>query len=253
MLMTLRFAESRPRISPPPPGSRSGDEKFRSLIPDRPGERPVPLARGQEIVIASVGRHCARRLPGHHLPRPARPGSPYARRMREPWAEFFGKGHGHPWRGGGPMHITHPTRPDGDPPASSAAAPPIAQRPGPGRPANRLGRSTSVTVPLTSAFHEARNLASLWRLPVVFCCHNNHYAEHTRLEDGSARGPGGRSRCLYKMPGVRVDGNDLVAIRRGAYRRGTGPAGTADSLEASDLPVLAGHQMSGPERIHETW
>ena len=36
------------------------------------------------------------------------------------------------------------------------------------------------------SFHEALNLASLWKLPVIFLCQNNRYAEHTAFSDGTA-------------------------------------------------------------------
>ncbi len=60
--------------------------------------------------------------------------------------------------------------------------------------------------------HEAMNLASVWRLPVVFVCENNVYAgaqryeEHTRAANIADRAAG------YAMPGVVVDGNDAVAV-----------------------------------------
>lgn len=62
------------------------------------------------------------------------------------------------------------------------------------------------------SFHEALNLASLWRLPVIFVCENNLYAgaqryeEHTRVKDIADRA------IAYAMPGVIVDGNDVLAI-----------------------------------------
>jgi len=68
------------------------------------------------------------------------------------------------------------------------------------------------------SFHEALNLASLWRLPVVFVCENNMYAgaqryeEHTRAKDIADRA------MAYAMPGEVVNGNDVTAIY-GATRR----------------------------------
>jgi pyruvate dehydrogenase E1 component alpha subunit len=79
------------------------------------------------------------------------------------------------------------------------------------------------------AFHEALNLAALWKLPVVFVCQNNGYAEHTRLEFGTAgRSITGRA-VAYGIPGVQVDGNDPVTMWRAARnavaraREGRGP------------------------------
>jgi TPP-dependent pyruvate/acetoin dehydrogenase alpha subunit len=79
------------------------------------------------------------------------------------------------------------------------------------------------------AFHESLNMAALWKLPVIFICQNNLYAEHTspafsrvidRISDRAAG---------YGMPGVTVNGNDpdamygaaKVAIDRA--RAGEGP------------------------------
>lgn len=62
------------------------------------------------------------------------------------------------------------------------------------------------------AVHEAMNLASVWKLPVIFFCENNHWAvttsiaEHSSVEHIADRGP------AYGMPGVVVDGQDPVAV-----------------------------------------
>jgi 2-oxoisovalerate dehydrogenase E1 component len=61
------------------------------------------------------------------------------------------------------------------------------------------------------AFHEAANLAALWRLPIVFCCENNGYAEFSPIADQhpvpmSARAAG------YGLDYVAVDGNDVEAV-----------------------------------------
>ena len=79
------------------------------------------------------------------------------------------------------------------------------------------------------AFHEALNMASVWRLPVVFLCANNEYAEstprrtHQAIEDIAARAGG------YAIPGVVVDGMDVLAVHEvvaeavARARRGEGP------------------------------
>jgi len=64
----------------------------------------------------------------------------------------------------------------------------------------------------TGSFHEAANMAALWALPMVLLCQNNQYAEMTptehtmKIEHVSDRANG------YGMPGVRVDGNDPLAV-----------------------------------------
>jgi TPP-dependent pyruvate/acetoin dehydrogenase alpha subunit len=62
-------------------------------------------------------------------------------------------------------------------------------------------------------FHESLNLASILNLPVIFLCENNHYAQFTScaysisVPNVADRAPG------YNMPGVVVDGNDVLAVR----------------------------------------
>ena len=78
-------------------------------------------------------------------------------------------------------------------------------------------------------FHEALNLAAVWKLPVLFVIENNHWGlstpahEQYACRDLADRGAG------YGMPGVVVDGNDLLAVHRAVReaaaraRRGDGP------------------------------
>jgi TPP-dependent pyruvate/acetoin dehydrogenase alpha subunit len=78
-------------------------------------------------------------------------------------------------------------------------------------------------------FHESLNMASIWKLPVVFVCENNLYGEYsawhktTPVEDMSSRA------ASYAMPGVTVDGQDLEIVAQAAQeavsraRAGEGP------------------------------
>jgi pyruvate dehydrogenase E1 component alpha subunit len=64
------------------------------------------------------------------------------------------------------------------------------------------------------AFHEALNLASVWKLPVVFVCENNRYMEYTPIDTvTSVPNPAADRAPANGMPGVLVDGNDVVAVR----------------------------------------
>jgi TPP-dependent pyruvate/acetoin dehydrogenase alpha subunit len=81
------------------------------------------------------------------------------------------------------------------------------------------------------SFHEALNLASLWRLPVIFVCENNLYAgaqrleEHTRVKNIADRAAG------YAMPGRVVDGNDALAVYASAVEaRARAVAGEGPTL-----------------------
>lgn len=64
------------------------------------------------------------------------------------------------------------------------------------------------------AFHEALNLAAVWRLPVLFVCENNGYMEYTAIGSvTSVPNPAADRAAGNGMPGVLVDGNDVVAMR----------------------------------------
>jgi 2-oxoisovalerate dehydrogenase E1 component len=64
------------------------------------------------------------------------------------------------------------------------------------------------------AFHEGLNLAGIWKLPVLFVCENNQYATEVPF-DYAAGNPNVAARgANYGMPGVAVDGNDVIAVER---------------------------------------
>jgi TPP-dependent pyruvate/acetoin dehydrogenase alpha subunit len=64
----------------------------------------------------------------------------------------------------------------------------------------------------TGSFHEGLNLAAVWKLPVIFVCQNNLYAELTPVED-TMNITEVRERALaYNIPGIRIDGNDPEAV-----------------------------------------
>lgn len=79
-------------------------------------------------------------------------------------------------------------------------------------------------------FHEALNMAAIWKLPLVFICENNMYGisncqrEHMRVTDVSDRA------AAYGVPGITVDGNDVIAVYEAAAeaveraRKGDGPS-----------------------------
>ena len=78
-------------------------------------------------------------------------------------------------------------------------------------------------------FHESLNLASLWRLPAIYVCQNNAYAEFTpTAESTSVRDIAVRG-AAYAIPGVIVDGNDVLAVYEAMLtavqraKRGDGP------------------------------
>jgi acetoin:2,6-dichlorophenolindophenol oxidoreductase subunit alpha len=78
-------------------------------------------------------------------------------------------------------------------------------------------------------FHEAANMAALYKLPVVFVCENNGFGEFTRQERHQAVHDIADRAAGYGMPGVIVDGMDAIAVHEAAgeaiarARRGLGP------------------------------
>jgi pyruvate dehydrogenase E1 component alpha subunit len=81
----------------------------------------------------------------------------------------------------------------------------------------------------TGSFHEAANMAALWDLPIVLVCQNNMYAEMTPTRDTMKLEHVAERAAGYGMPGVRVDGNDPLAVAEalaeaiGKARNGDGP------------------------------
>ena len=79
-------------------------------------------------------------------------------------------------------------------------------------------------------FHESMNLASIWKLPLIFVCENNFYAVNTPSSYAIAIDEIYKRAEAYSMPGMAVDGNDVVAVYEAAQelvtraRQGKGPA-----------------------------
>jgi TPP-dependent pyruvate/acetoin dehydrogenase alpha subunit len=78
-------------------------------------------------------------------------------------------------------------------------------------------------------FHETLNLAVLWKLPILFVCENNGYAEFTSREEHSKVQQTSAFATPYGMPAITIDGNDLLTVHAAAgnaiagLRRGSGP------------------------------
>ena len=66
------------------------------------------------------------------------------------------------------------------------------------------------------AFHESLNLAGLWKLPIVYVIVNNRLGMGTPVEHASAEPDLYKRGCAYRIPGVRVDGDDPIAVRDAA-------------------------------------
>ena len=61
-------------------------------------------------------------------------------------------------------------------------------------------------------FHEALNIASVWALPIVFVCENNQYAANNAVHVQHRAPDLAAHACAYAIPGVSVDGNDVLAV-----------------------------------------
>jgi TPP-dependent pyruvate/acetoin dehydrogenase alpha subunit len=81
----------------------------------------------------------------------------------------------------------------------------------------------------TGAFHEGANLATAWKVPVVFVCENNLYGISVSIKEACALDRLADRSAGYGMPGVCVDGNDVLAVREAVNdavkraRKGEGP------------------------------
>lgn len=153
--------------------------------------------------------------------------------MRGLWAELLGKEDGLCKGKGGPMHITDPASGlmvtsgivGGGIPIANGLA--LAQQLEGGDRLTVVNFGDGATN--IGAFHEAMNLAALWKLPIVFVCQNNLYAEHTSFAGGTAGADVSARAGGYGMPSARIDGNDPLAVHAAAgeaierARSGAGP------------------------------
>jgi len=195
---------------------RLNDERFISMMKAGKMVMPYYSARGQEAIPAAIsvqleltdylvtiyrGIHdmIAKGVPPKLI-----------------WAELAGRSTGACKGKGGPMHITHPKSGCMVTTGIVGAGIPI----GCGLAlAAQLRGETRVTVTNfgdgaanIGAFHESLNLASVWKLPVVFVCQNNRYAEHTAFSKGTSIERVADRAKSYDIPGVTVDGNDPLAV-----------------------------------------
>ena len=168
------------------------------------------------------------------------------------FAELMGKDQGTNRGRGGSMHIADPTVGIFGANGIVAAGLPIAAG---AATAAQLRGDGSVTVAFfgdgavaQGAFHEALNLAAVWKLPVVFFCENNGYAEFSPASTQHAASLEQRA-AGYGIPYVAVDGNDVAAVATvmedvvGAAREGRGPS----VVEAATYR-WHGHYEGDPER-----
>ena len=209
------------------------DDKFRTMITAGQLQIIYYSPRGQEILSAALtaamntSDYIVTTYRGIHdqLAKGIPP--------RELFAEFAGKKTGTCKGKGGPMHITHPATGVMVTTGIVGSGMPIANGLGLASQLEGDGKVTAVcfgdAATNIGAFHEALNMAQIWKLPVIFVCQNNLYGEHTpqAMSTGCKelidRAPG------YGIRAVQVNGNDAFAMYAAAReaveyaRAGKGP------------------------------
>jgi len=97
------------------------------------------------------------------------------------------------------------------------------------------------------AFHEALNMASVWKLPVVFLCENNRYGMGTAFERVAAVTDVVEHACSYDMAAELVNGMDVLEVYRATERavRRARSGGHPTLLEVRTYRFM-GHSMSDP-------
>jgi 2-oxoisovalerate dehydrogenase E1 component len=148
-------------------------------------------------------------------------------------AELFGREDGCSKGRGGSMHLFSPEI--GLMGTSGIVGPCILQACGGGYSA-KLKRNGAVAVAFfgdgavnNGAFHEGLNMASIWKLPVLFICENNQFATEVPFAYASGNPSVGSRGAAYGIPGYELDGNDVLEVYNAAgqaverARRGEGP------------------------------
>jgi TPP-dependent pyruvate/acetoin dehydrogenase alpha subunit len=98
------------------------------------------------------------------------------------------------------------------------------------------------------ALHENANLASIWKLPVIYFCENNQYAMSMSVKRGTAVQDLAQRAVAYNIPGVSVDGMDVLgvygAVEKAAERA---RAGEGPSYIVSTTYRFEGHNIGDPQ------
>ncbi len=189
---------------------------------------------GQEAVAVGVCAHLTHndvvfsthRGHGHALAKGVSP--------REVMAELFGRATGCSRGRGGSMHLFSPEV--GLMGTTGIVGPNILQATGAGY-SKKLLKTDHVAVAFfgdgamnNGAFHEGLNMAAIWDLPVIYVCENNMYATEVPFTYATRNVDVAERAQTYGMPGIQVDGNDVLAVHEAAAaavaraRAGAGPS-----------------------------
>src|SRR4051812_8975688 len=175
---------------------------------------------GEEAIAVGVCAHLRRedvvfsthRGHGHALAKGLHP--------RELIAELYGRATGCSRGRGGSMHLFAPEV--GLMGTSGIVGPCILQAAGAGY-SFKLLKTDRVAVAFfgdgavnNGAFHEGLNMASIWKLPVLFVCENNQFATEVPFAYSAGNPSVANRGAAYGIPGVLVDGNDVLAVHEAA-------------------------------------
>jgi pyruvate dehydrogenase E1 component alpha subunit len=100
------------------------------------------------------------------------------------------------------------------------------------------------------AFHEALNLAAVWKLPAIFVCENNLYMEYTPIASVTAvANPAADRASAYSLPSEIVDGNDVVLVREAVARAvDRARAGGGPTIIEAQTYRQYGHSRTDPAK-----
>jgi pyruvate dehydrogenase E1 component alpha subunit len=212
------------------------------------------LALGQEAIAAGYAvamrsddyTFCTYRGHGHTLARGAS--------MAAAMAELLGRGNGMLHGKGGSMHLTDVTHGAMGSYAIVGAHLPIAAGAAWSAQVRKSGQvavcffgdgTTNI-----GAFHEALNLAVIWKLPVVFVCENNQYMEYTPIRSVTAvEHPAADRASAYGLDPILVDGNDADVMYETAKRTiAKARSGGGPSLVEALTYRHGGHSRADPAK-----
>ena len=173
--------------------------------------------------------------------------------VKRMFAEFFGKTTGYCKGRGGSMHIADVSM--GNLGANGIVAGGIPIAVGAALSAKRL-KTGKVVVSFfgdgannEGAFHEALNMAAIWKLPVIFVCENNGYGMSTSTARSTAVKNIAERAAAYSMPGVIVNGNIFSEVAEASHRAvARARAGEGPTLIESKTYRHRGHSKSDRNR-----
>ena len=232
---------------------KANDERARKVILSGQVAMVYYSYRGQEIIPSVMGNVlrdddtiCTIYRGIHDI---VAKGTP----LNDIFAELYGKLPGTCKGKGGPMHLSDPASGLMITTGIVGAGLPIANGLGL---AEQLRGTDKVCVcnfgdgaTSIGAFHEALNLAAVWKLPVIYVIENNQYAMGTSVERSSAVSDFSKRGASFGIPGVQVDGMDVRTVREAAARAiNHARSGEGPYILEMQTYRYRGHSMSDPAK-----